>query len=238
VRITITVKHGIAPPEEADDLAAEPGAEPPQDDAQPADRFMFVEADARPVVGGADGFAIEKGRGGPDDFVNAPAAPDIEGTSAGEILSGTAEGEAIWGYAGDDIIAGLGGDDELRGGLGDDTIFGGEGDDLIGGFLGTDELTGGAGADGFLFQDVDTDYQDIGVDIITDFDLAEDYLVFAEDFFAGGGALADNLIALQGVGGVELYADSAISGLVQIAFLEGVDAAAMQALIANESILG
>jgi Ca2+-binding RTX toxin-like protein len=52
-------------------------------------------------------------------------------------------------------------------------------DRLVGG-LGVDTLTGGAGADRFICE-----YSYIGIDTITDFDVAEDSLLVSASGFAG-----------------------------------------------------
>jgi hypothetical protein len=100
-----------------------------------------------------------------------PAAPPkgkvIEGSEAADRLDGTPGDDAISGHGGDDVIRGLGGDDVLRGGKGNDVIDGGDGDDWISGDKGDDTLTGGLGADTFHSS------ADAGLDLVTDFNLAE-----------------------------------------------------------------
>ena len=82
---------------------------------------------------------------------------------------------------GDDTVGSAGGDDEVYGGEGKDIVFGGIGNDIVDGGSGDDEvrgdegddtLTGGSGSDTFVFR------PGFGNDIITDFNKAEDTLVF------------------------------------------------------------
>jgi Ca2+-binding RTX toxin-like protein len=71
----------------------------------------------------------------------------------------------------DDFMVGLGGDDSIDGNGGDDTLIGGSG---------RDTLTGGDGSDLFIFE---TRASKKNLDIITDFDAANDLLIFEiEDF--------------------------------------------------------
>lgn len=71
----------------------------------------------------------------------------------------------------DDFMVGLGGNDSIDGNGGDDTLIGGSG---------RDTLTGGDGSDIFIFE---TRASKKNLDIITDFDAANDLLVFEiEDF--------------------------------------------------------
>lgn len=111
-----------------------------------------------------DGNAIPVGT--PD----APPAPEtpttITGNPWGEWVKGTGNADRIDGGAGDDVVRGYDGDDTLLGGVGDDTLRGEQGDD---------ELTGGDGADIFRIR---SGKWDQGDDVITDFELGSDKLVF------------------------------------------------------------
>jgi Ca2+-binding RTX toxin-like protein len=81
----------------------------------------------------------------------------------------------------DNVLTGNAGANVIDGKLGADTIAGGGG---------ADTLTGGAGADHFVF---DAALADAGVDVIKDFNVAEDTIAFDHDVFGalgGPGALA------------------------------------------------
>jgi serralysin len=93
------------------------------------------------------------------------------------------------GTGGNDILNGTGRRDILFGGKGDDTLFGGDRRDILAGDLGVDTLTGGKGRDAFVFTDSPFSGGEpapaangIKVlnkpDIITDYAIGEDKLVF------------------------------------------------------------
>ena len=127
----------------------------------PSDEF-FVEGNDFINAGAGDDIVF--GQGGDDTLVGARGNDLINGGLGDDLLRGGLGEDTIRGSQGNDVIFGGRGDDEIFGGLGDDTIVGGPG---------SDTLTGGAGADVFIFQP-DTDFRDLNVDIITDFDVHED----------------------------------------------------------------
>jgi len=141
--------------------------------------------------------------GGDDaDYVNASSGNDIVYGNAGadtlyggvgnDTIYGGAGGDKIFGDAGVNVLYGDAGADTITGNTGIDTIWGGDdadyilgaaandiinggaGTDTISGGLGNDMLTGGDDADIFVFESLAA----IGKDIITDFELATDYLKF------------------------------------------------------------
>jgi hypothetical protein len=146
----------------------------------------------------------------------APAEPNrIWGNEEGEAIAGTIGDDAIFARDGDDRVAASHGNDFVRGGSGNDTIEGGRGADTLHGDLGHDHLTGGVAADlldggygndtldagpgndtliGGLGRDVflhaDTDR---GFDVILDFEIGIDSLVFDDP--AVGGAESIRLLA-------------------------------------------
>jgi Ca2+-binding RTX toxin-like protein len=102
----------------------------------------------------------------------APLAPVnwvvVTGGPGNDLLRGTPGPDRISGGPGNDTLRGLAGADVLTGGRGDDVIDGGDGDDWISGDRGADTLTGGKGADAFHLS------ADAGLDVVTDFNPAED----------------------------------------------------------------
>ena len=80
--------------------------------------------------------------------------------------------DMLYGGPGHDLIFGNGGSDRLFGGTDNDQLMGGDGDDLLRGGLGNDILTGDAGSDLFVLAVGE------GTDIINDFELEVDGLVF------------------------------------------------------------
>ena len=112
----------------------------------------------------------------------AEYAIEFTGTSGDDSVQGYAHADVLMGGAGDDQLSGGAGRDVLIGGAGDDTLFGnagadelrgGTGDDRLSGGLGRDVLYGGSGADTFVIRKVGTVTD---IDIIADFDIAEDVL--------------------------------------------------------------
>jgi len=161
------------------------------------------------VSGFAGGNNILWGGSGHDELYGANGLDTLGGGSGNDLLSGYGGVDVIFGGTGDDTIYGGEGDpdfffrgdgnsftltEELYGGGGNDFIFGegdvdriygGDGDDRINGGDGADTLTGGAGADSFIYP------QDTARDIVTDFDVSEDQLVFLDR----GQAAADSYIS-------------------------------------------
>ncbi len=144
------------------------------------------------LYGGAGDDEISGGDG--NDFISGGDGEDLLfGGSGNDTVSGDAGDDRIYGNSGDDMLYGMSGADLISGGIGDDTLSGGEGDDALYGEDGNDDvignagndtLTGGNGADRFIFikgQDLAFDY----VDVITDFNVEEDVLVFEGYGFKG-----------------------------------------------------
>ncbi len=99
--------------------------------------------------------------------------------------------------AGNDYIIGSEMNDFIRGGAGSDQIDGLAGNDIIRGGSGGDLISGGEGSDQFYFT---TDQIDDAIDIITDFDKAEDEIVIQ----SGIEIIADNDSLFLGYRGFEL----------------------------------
>jgi Ca2+-binding RTX toxin-like protein len=94
--------------------------------------------------------------------------------SSGSILRGGAGDDVLRSGKGSDILNGGHDDDMIYGGGGDDRLRGGNGVDYLNGGLGNDIMTGGSSADVFDFIPADD-----GHDIITDFRIGTDHIMFA-----------------------------------------------------------
>jgi Ca2+-binding RTX toxin-like protein len=113
-------------------------------------------------------------------------------TGPGHGFTGDAAGDVLFniqnliGSSKDDVLNGNDGNNVLHGGgFGNDTLVGGAGDDTLIGGQGNDTLSGGAHDDRLgdtfkwdLFRDFGQQTAHIGNDIVTDFDLRADHLVF------------------------------------------------------------
>ncbi|WP_420860737.1 calcium-binding protein [Algirhabdus cladophorae] len=112
------------------------------------------------------------GERGNDKLYAGKGADKVSGGSGNDKIWGEGGNDKLFGGTGDDVINGGSGDDKLDGNDGNDKLRGGIGDDELIGREGDDILTGGAGADSFKFIGA------AGANRITDFDVAEDILVF------------------------------------------------------------
>jgi hypothetical protein len=128
-------------------------------------------------VGGDDTL----GGGAGSDNINAGDGNDVifggvptEGAASDDTLDGGAGNDEIFAGDGDDSVLGGSGNDLLFNGTGDDFVDGGAGNDTLFAGPGQDTLTGSADADTFAFA------ANSGVDVVTDFDTAEDILDFSE----------------------------------------------------------
>lgn len=79
------------------------------------------------------------------------------------------------------IASGGSGDDILAGGSANDALYGGVGDDILFGGLGNDILSGAAGEDRFRYTS-----PNMGIDTITDFVAADDFIEVLASGFGGG----------------------------------------------------
>lgn len=124
--------------------------------------------------------------GGNDTVVGTSTSNDVTtGNGADYVLTFQGDDEITAGSGNDTVDAGSD-EDIVLGGFGSDNLFGGSDDDVVNGGgqadtlrggQGDDTMTGGSSADTFVF-----DTGDLGIDTITDFSLAQDTLLFGEDF--------------------------------------------------------
>ena len=134
------------------------------------------------VYGDSGNDTVIAGEGGYDSYIGGSGEDTLDYSMAGamdltvDLSKGTVKGTGH-----DDEINGFehfvssGGDDTIKGSKRAESIDAGAGDDVVRGYKGADELTGGEGADRFYWERKDLD----GVDVITDFDSAEDVLDFS-----------------------------------------------------------
>jgi VCBS repeat-containing protein len=136
------------------------------------------------------------------------------GGNGADTLTGTAGEDRLSGDNGDDRLFGVDGHDRLDGGRGSDQLFGGRGNDLLIGGLGDDTLEGGAGRDSFVLSARG------GNDVVLDFDVANDKLLFdgtairsseARDW--NGDGMTDIRLNLMAGGTVTLLGLSSLSGV-------------------------
>ena len=97
-----------------------------------------------------------------------------------ENLTGSEFNDTLTGDSSNNVLTGLGGNDRLDGGVGNDTLIGN---------LGADTLTGGSGQDRFVFLSAGE-----GGDILKDFVVTDDNLVFSASGFGGGLAPRQQLV--------------------------------------------
>lgn len=125
--------------------------------------------------------------------------PEFSATGGDDTLNGDAGDDRIWGGAGNDTLSGGSGLDTLYGNSGQDNIFGYAGDDVLVGGSDADQLTGGEGADEFQFADAEgadvaARVEDLGVDILHDFNISDGDMFGLSDAlfgFGDSGSLTD-----------------------------------------------
>ncbi len=191
--------------------------------------------DGRDVLRGAGG--NDSLHGGEDDDVlyGSRGHDQLYGDSGDDALRGGNNRDRLFGGTGEDtlyggnqndVLRGNGNNDTLHGGNGRDRLFGGNGrDELLGGNhndrlyggKGRDTLTGGAGEDSFVFNN------DSGFDVITDFEVGSDLLVFG-----AGISSVDDLSISEAGGDIEINYNSNTVVLVDVDLTE---------LLASDSFL-
>lgn len=147
--------------------------------------IVFGE-DGDDYIDGGDGHDKLNGGAG-DDLIFGGAGNDIiDGGDGDDTIAGGDSGDNIIGGNGDDLISGQGGSDYIYGKQGNDILYGETGNDVIDGGAGDDKiiagegantLTGGEGHDEFIYY-----AQSSGriQDVITDFEISVDKIVFAD----------------------------------------------------------
>lgn len=158
-------------------------------------------------IGGDAGKDILKGDSGNDflsggddnDTLIGGSGADVQyGENGNDVLYGGDDNDRIFGNNNNDSLYGGNGLDNLKGGSGNDFLYGGNnndtviggnnsdrilgenGNDRLEGGNGSDTLTGGEGLDDFVFASINQP-----ADVITDFTVEDDSLVFVASGFAG-----------------------------------------------------
>jgi Ca2+-binding RTX toxin-like protein len=137
--------------------------------------------------------------------------------SGNDTIIGSADSELILGNEGQDIIRGGDGNETLYGGKGADQLFGDAGDDFLSGDRDIDTLTGGQGRDRFALSTGG------GLDIITDFDNANDFIQVPADVSISDiliqAAGANTLLVLKSTGEQLVQLNNVQSSSITIASL-------------------
>lgn len=121
------------------------------------------------LFGGKDEDNINGNLG--NDVVNGNNGNDfVMGGKGSDTVHGGKDDDLVNGNNDNDIVSGDLGNDTVHGGKNDDQLFGNAGNDVLSGDLGNDTMTGGDGSDTFSFQ------ANHGVDQITDFNTAQDFI--------------------------------------------------------------
>ncbi len=108
----------------------------------------------------------------------------IDGGAGFDTLYGGIGSDTVDGGSSNDTLAGGSGNDTLLGSSGDDVLNGEAGNDVLQGDSGNDTLSGGAGDDTFVFDTGSAfNSADLGVDLITDFQIGVDKIQLSKDTF-------------------------------------------------------
>ena len=122
---------------------------------------------------------------GSDTLLGGPQNDTLTGGSQDDVLRGGKGDDKLLGNNNKDLLFGEAGSDMLNAGSGNDSLLAGAGEDTLMGGRGDDLLTGGK--DGDAFQSGAGD----GADIITDFQLGEDVILFDDIDFGTGSEQTD-----------------------------------------------
>ena len=145
--------------------------------------LVFGEDGNDVLSGGLRGDSVYGGNG--VDLISGNDGSDyLSGDELTDTINGGNGNDQIYGGQGADFLTGDQGLDSIYGGDGNDAIYGGQGHDLLEGGAGDDTLTGGLGNDTFGGTG-----NDIGNDVILDFDVAVDVVRILGGYDAGDVAL-------------------------------------------------
>ncbi|GBF52916.1 alkaline phosphatase [Microcystis sp. 0824] len=161
---------------------------------------------------GGDGNDSLNGGTQNDTLIGGIGNDSLIGGTENDSLDGGTGTDTLDGGSGIDTLLGGDGNDSLTGVAGTDSLVGGDGDDILNGGLDADTLTGGAGVDRFLYT-----ASSHGNDLITDFDVAVDFIRVSSAGFGGGlttvgGTLSPTLFGTTEGGGVRfIYSGGVLS---------------------------
>ena len=125
------------------------------------------------TIYGGNGYDMLRGDGDDDEIYGGTGNDDMYGGEGQDKLYGEDGVDDLNGGNDDDLVSGGLGADSVKGQAGNDTLIGGHGNDVI---------TGGGGNDRFVF---DEPLNLTGTDIIRDFGLGADKLVFNKTIYTG-----------------------------------------------------
>lgn len=128
---------------------------------------VIYGGDGNDMISGGEGFDQINGNMGVDVAYGGNGTDWVVGGQDDDQIFGDSGDDIVYGNMGNDIAYGGAGADIVRGGQGNDVISGDDGDDWLAGDRGSDNITGGKGADIFY------SFAGAGVDLITDFNRAE-----------------------------------------------------------------
>ncbi|MEB3358472.1 MAG: calcium-binding protein [Synechococcales bacterium] len=172
-RLTVTPLAGdaLGEPEEVISLDLLPGDGYTVDPGNTQASFTLLDETAAQLPTPDFGPVIS---GTPDnDFlVGTEGRDQLDGAAGNDILHGLRRRDLLTGSNGDDILTGGPGSDDLTGNGGNDVLIGDSSNDVLDGGLGNDALIGGEGEDRFIIT------PNSGVDIIFDFEVGVDRLIF------------------------------------------------------------
>ncbi len=171
-RIPTVPEPGFAGP--ATPTQDPPGPPTPPPPAAPYNPLLPAGALAE---GTLDQLRDALGVGSGDSIIGGANANLLLGSAQSDVIIANAGQDIIDSGAGDDVVFGNAGNDQLEGGDGADRLLGGAGNDRLSGGAGDDFLSGGMGADTFVFK--------AGNDVIDDFSLGQDELLFDPRLWTG-----------------------------------------------------
>ena len=146
------------------------------------------------LLSGGEQADLIEGLGGDDE---------LRGNNGPDILFGGDGNDLLQGGNDDDVLYGGSGNDQLRGDNGQDQLLGGDGNDLLQGGNDNDTLHGGNGADRFVFGGEGIPFNALGIDRISDFQVAQEQIILSEATFGN----------LEGAISFEVFDDLEVAGL-------------------------